>query len=112
MVQPEERDTPSIAAIKAAINPRAEFTAEDMAETDRLLTACCMAAESSAAGYSYVDEIRATLEGLQNGYGCWLEYIEDAIDRAEIPGDDRAAIRAAFGMASAWLLDIYRRRQA
>lgn len=102
---------PAIAAIATAIDPRAGFTAEDQDETGRLLTACCMAAESSAAFYSYVDEISVTLEGLRNGHGPWLEFIEHAIDRADIPDDGRAAIKAAFGMACAWLLYIERRRQ-
>jgi hypothetical protein len=98
-------DIPGIRAVKAAkpITKSTDFTAADMIEIDRLLTACCMALEGVDCKPG---QIKALLTGLSNGYGCWLDVVGAAILEADLSDDDRNLLYGSFSMVKAWLFDI------
>jgi hypothetical protein len=77
------RDIETIRAIKAAA-PLQEglFDEIDMADTDRLLTACCLAFLRDDDDRR-VDpaEIKALLVAIQNGSGSWLDFVGAAFSK-------------------------------
>jgi hypothetical protein len=107
-ITPETWDNEAIRAIKAAA-PIAEgdFNDTDLADTDRLLTACCMALRRDDDDRRPDPaEIKALLTGLQNGSGSWLDFVGAAILEADLPREERHLLYGAFCMACAFLCDI------
>jgi hypothetical protein len=100
-------DNEAIRAIKATapIAKEGEFTADDMVEIDRLLTACCMVIQDEE-NREHPKTIKAQLTGLRNGFGCWLEFVERGILQAKLDDADRHLMHGAFCMAYAFLFDI------
>jgi hypothetical protein len=73
------------------------------AGTERLINACC----EVLCDDFHPKEIKGALTGLKNGYGCWLDWVREAIKKTEVLGDvDRAELLGAFEMATAFLFDI------
>jgi hypothetical protein len=102
------RDIETIRAIKAAAPlQKGLFDEIDMADTDRLLTACCL-------GFLRNDddrrvdpaEIKVLLVAIQNGSGSWLDFVGAAILEADLPREGRQLLYGAFCMACAFLCDI------
>ena len=78
------------------------------ADTGRLINACC----EVLSGDFDPKQIKDALTGFKNGYGCWLDWVREAIRKTEVLGDvDRAAVLGAFEMATAFLFDIERHNQ-
>jgi hypothetical protein len=100
-------DGDEIRAIKAAapIATEDEFSADDMVEIDRLLTACYMVLKPPGE-QEHPSQLKAQLTGLRNGFGCWLDFVGRAILKAKIPDEDRLMVYGAFSMACAFLFDI------
>ena len=107
-ITPEIWDNDAIRAIKAAAPLReGDFDEIDMADADRLLTACCMALRRDDHDRRRDPaEIKALLTGLHNGSGSWLDFVGAAIREAHLPREDRHLLYGAFCMACAFLCDI------
>lgn len=109
--QPEKTfqiwDSDEIRAIKEAapIATEGAFTADDMVEIDRFLTACYMVMKPPGQ-QEHPSQVRAQLTGLKNGSGCWLDFVGRAILKAKVSDEDRLMVYGAYSMACAFLFDI------
>jgi hypothetical protein len=84
-----------VRAVRAAIPESAVFDEDGLKEVDRIVVACLLA----LTGDSHPNDIRILLTGLNNGYGDWLDYIQQAIQDADIENDALQALNGAFQMA-------------
>lgn len=76
----------------------------ELDDAARLLLACLEILDEEA---SHPKATKAALTGFKAGYGCWLDWVRTAIEKAEGLDDAaRWALYGSFQMATAFLFDI------
>lgn len=99
--------------MKIAIGKDSEFTKQDWLDVRLLLEAAVMTMFPLEYGGRHAAD---HLKGIQQGYGCWLDWVETGLEAAldKVPdpmGIHNAFYGAVLGLhASLWL--IYERRKA